>query len=292
MSIRADRALATVETRLETTTTAEVATTAETTESSSDASTETSAGDTNGSSTTVALEESTTTTISTAGTASAVSLNLQTNLIGEILAEGLVTGAPSNAEDKPVIACKTAVSTGISLLSDLARVSADLRIAATADFETGDPFGLVGFADTYGGEFGEFVPVAADKIADAFAPVPEVDETTSTTAAASTDVSTETTIAEPVETDADCGAFATSLDPTITAEVVVMDDDKNWIQNNGVIPLLNIAGATPGVLNAVDQVSQALTTADLREMIRQVNDGASATTVAGRWIQLVGLGGS
>lgn len=270
----------------ETTTTA-----ADTTTTEADTAPQDSTGDTSdASSTTISPADSTTTTVSTAGEASAVSLNLQSNLIGEILPDTLQIGAPSYAEDKPVIACKTAVSTGLSLLSDLAKVSSDLRIAGTADFETGDPFGLVGFKDTYGATFKEFVPVAADKIADAFAPV--ADDTTSTTAAASTAASTETTVAEPVETDADCGAFASSLDPTISVDMVVMDDDKNWVGNNGVIPVMTATTYTPGVSQIVDQVSQSLTTVDLREMTRQVDDGRSASSVAGQWLQLVGLSGS
>lgn len=271
-----------------TTTVPETTTTVITTTTTKKATSDTSDG-----SSTTALEDSTTTTVSTAGQASAISLNLQSNLIGEILPDNLQIGAPSNAEDKPVIACKTAVSSGISLLSDLAKVSAGLRIAGTADFETGDPFGLVGFEKTYGAKFKEFVPVAADKIADAF--VPAVDTTTTTTAppaSASTDASTTTTVAEPVATDADCGAFASGLDPTITAgDMVVMDDDKNWVENNGVIPVLTATAYTPGASPIIDKVSQALSTGDLREMIRQVNAGTPASSVAGQWLQLVGLSG-
>ncbi len=268
-------------------------TTTTTTQDSTDDTTDDTAG---GSSSTTSVDESTTTTVSTAGVASAVSLNLQSNLIGEILPENLQLGAPSNAEDKPVIACKVSVSTGVSLLSDLARVSADLRIAAPADFETAEPFGLVGFAATYDGEFGQFVAVPQGEVAEAFAPAPPAEDTASTTTSettsGSTDASTETTVAEEVETDADCGAFASSLDPTITNEMVVMDDDKNWVENNGVIPVLTATAYTAGVSQIVDQVSQALTTGDLREMIRLVDSGSDANTVAGQWLQLTGLSGS
>lgn len=241
--------------------------------------------------TTIALADSTTTTVSTAGQASAVSLNLQSNLIGEILPAALQIGAVSNAEDKPVIACNAATATGISLLSELAQRSASLRIAGTAEFRTGDPFGLVGFERTYGATFGEFVPVAATEIGNAFAPAPTVVADSSTTTSSGATPATQTTAATATVTAADCGAFASNLDTAISSEMVVFDDDKNWVGNNGVIPLLTATGYSPGVAQVVDQVSQALRTADLREGIRQVDAGGSAATFAGQWLQAAGVGG-
>ncbi|MEO7399006.1 MAG: glycine betaine ABC transporter substrate-binding protein, partial [Ilumatobacteraceae bacterium] len=278
-----------------TSTTTEATTTeTSTTEATTTEATTTGTGATGDATSTTALEESTTTTISTAGQAAAISLNLQSNLIGEILPATLQIGATSSAEDKPVIACRTDVSTGISLLTDLAVAAPGLRIAGTEDFRSGDPFGLVGFEKTYGAEFAEFVPVPVEEIAAAFIPPAAADDTTSTssTTAGSSDQSTTTTVAAPVETDADCGAFLSSLDPMITAEMVVIDDNLNWVGNNGVLPLMTVTGYTPGVAQVVDQVSQALTTPDLREMIRQVADGAAPSTVAGRWLQLTGITGS
>lgn len=241
------------------------------------------------------VDESTTTTISTAGQASAISLNLQANQIGEILPDTFAQGASASAEDKPVIACNTQSSTGLTLLSDLAAVSDTLRIAGVADFETGEPFGLPGFEAVYGATFDEFVEVPEDGIAEAFAPAVEED-TTSTTTAASTadsvsDESTTTTAAPPIETDADCGAFASSLDPAISSDMVVLDDDKNWIPNNGVIPIMSAAAYTPGVQQIVDQVSQALSTDYLRAMITQVEAGSLPGTVAGQFLTAVGIAG-
>ncbi len=262
------------------------------TDTTTDDSSDDTTGDTTDpdASTTSVLAESTTTTIPTAGQASAISLNLQANQIGEILPDTLQVGAPSNAEDKPVIACKAEVTTGLTLLSDLATVSDTLRIAGTEEFETAEPFGLPGFEETYGAEFAQFVPVEAADVANAFAPVPEVDDTTSTTTTVVTDVSTETTVAEPIETDADCGAFASSLDPTITGAMVVLDDNKNWVTNNGVLPLF-IAADSAGASQIIDQVSAALQTAVLRDMVTQVEGGADPSSIAGQWLEFAGLGG-
>lgn len=293
--------LETTTTELETTTTeATDATPAESTGTSTDNSdaistddsTDDSADDSDGS-TTIPLEESTTTTISTAGQASAISLNLQAIQIGEILPDTLQQGASSNAEDKPVIVCNTQSSTGLTLLSDLATVSDTLRIAGAESFKEGEPFGLPGFEHTYEATFKDFVEVAPDKIADAFAPVIEEDTTSTTTAESTADTaeSTTTTVAAPIETDADCGAFQSSLDGAITTDMVVMDDDKDWIVTNGVIPILTATAYTPGVQQIIDQVSQALSTPDLREMIRQVDSGVLPGTIAGQFLTAAGIAG-
>ncbi|MEO6126045.1 MAG: glycine betaine ABC transporter substrate-binding protein [Ilumatobacteraceae bacterium] len=268
-------------------------TTEATTADSTDGATGSSTDNSTDSSTTIPLEESTTTTISTAGQASAISLNLQANQIGEILPSTLQQGASSNAEDKPVIACNTQSSTGLSLLSDLAKVSDTLRIAGTESFKQGSPFGLPGFEKTYGATFKDFVEVSADNIGDAFAPAVPEDTTSTTTAAptAASDESTTTTEAPLIETDADCGAFQSSLDPSITTGMVVLDDDKNWIENNGVIPILTATAYTPGVQQIIDQVSQALSTPDLREMVRQVDNGVLPGTVSGQFLTAAGITG-
>ena len=286
------------------TTELETTTTTESTDETDSSTADSTAGSTDDSSeadtsTTVSIDESTTTTISTAGQASAISLNLQANQIGEILPDTLQQGASASAEDKPVIACNTQSSTGLTLLSDLAAVSDTLRIAGEASFEEGEPFGLPGFEAVYGSTFAEFVEVPADGIAEAFAPAVEED-TTSTTVATTTadstadttsDESTTTTEAAPIETDADCGAFASSLDPSITSDMVVLDDDKNWIPNNGVIPILTATAYTPGVQQIIDQVSAALSTDYLRTMIAQVDEGALPGTVAGQFLTAVGITG-
>jgi glycine betaine/choline ABC-type transport system substrate-binding protein len=247
-------------------------------------------------STTLFDASSTTTTISIVGQAAATSINLQTNLIGEILPEGLQIGAASNAEKKSVIACNNAVSTTGSLttLTDLARSASGLRLAATSEWATGDPFGAAGFEAAYDATFGEVVEVEQGQVGAAITPVAPATDESSTTVAAETTVaeaSTTSTIPPAVETDADCGAFASSLDPTIPTDAVVMDDDQDWITSNGVIPLLTVSAYTPTVQQVVDQVSQTLGTTDLREMNRQVTQtGTAANVVAAAYLSQAGIG--
>jgi osmoprotectant transport system substrate-binding protein len=245
------------------------------------------------STTTVLAATSTTSPVPQVGEAASVSINLQTNQIGEILPDSLQIGAASNAENKNVIACNGVVSSSMLLqnLSQVAKFASTLRIAGTADFETGDPFGLPGFERTYGGTFKEFVAVEAGKVGDAISPPePDTTESTTTTVATSEAVTT-TTAPAPPDIDAECGAF-NSLDVTIPDTAVVMDDDKTWIATNGVIPLLTTTGYTPGVSQIIDQISQTLHTNDLRTMITQVDvNKVDPNVVASNFLSQAGIGG-
>lgn len=244
------------------TTTTRAATTAGSTAGSTDATATTL--DHSSTTTTTLDHGSTTTTISIAGHASAVSINLQTNQIGEILPSNLQIGAAANAEDKPVIVCSAAFANAgnLSTLTDLARVADGLQIAATADFETGNPFGQPGLKAAYGTTFKAFVKVDAGKVAETI-----------------------------TSGGADCGAF-NSLDVTISPKMVVLDDDKNWIRNEGFIPLMTKAAAGPAVTQVIDQVSQSLTTTKLRALLKQVTvDGVAANLAASSYLQSAGIGG-
>lgn len=240
-------------------------------------------------------EESTTTTISVVGQASAESINLQQKLIGEILPDSLQIGAASDAENKSVIACNNAVSTtgSLSTLSDVARAADILTIAGPAAFETAEPFGLPGFEKVYGATFKQFIPVEADKVGgEITSPTTVPESTTSGVDTTTTDPAATTTTVAVLPSNADCGAF-NSLDPTIPRDAVEMDDNLNWIENNGVVPLVSATGYTPGVSQLIDKVSQTLKTPDLRTMIgKVVNDSVTPAAMASQYITAAGLAGS
>jgi glycine betaine/choline ABC-type transport system substrate-binding protein len=232
------------------------------------------------------------------GQAAAESINGQTKLIGEILPDALQIGAASDAEDKSVIACNNAVATTgyLKTLSDLARSAKDLRIAGPADFKTGQPFGLPGFEKVYGATFKEFIPVDPAKVGDEItSPTttpPTTDASASTTSTPDTAAAATTTTQPPLPSDADCGAF-NSLDPSMPQDAVEMDDNLNWIQANGVVPLVTTTAFTPGVSQLLDQVSQTLKTVDLRVMLGKVaNDGISPAAMAAQYITAAGLTGN
>ncbi len=230
------------------------------------------------------------------GQAAAESINGQTKLIGEILPDALQIGAASNAQDKSVIACNNAVATTgyLKTLTDLGRTAKDLRIAGPAEFETAEPFGLPGFEKVYGATFKEFIPVDPAKIGEEITSPTTTPDTSVSTSSSTPDTSagaTTTTVA-PLPSDADCGAF-NSLDPTMPNDAVEMDDDLNWIETNGVVPLVTTTAFTPGVSQLLDQVSQTLKTADLRVMLGRIaDDGLTPAAMASQYVTAAGLAGS
>jgi glycine betaine/choline ABC-type transport system substrate-binding protein len=271
------------------------ATTGTPTTTSAGATTTTAGAGLESTTTTIPSLTSTTSPVPQAGEAAAVSINLQTNQIGEILPSDLQIGAASNAENKNVIVCNGVVAQTMQLvnLSQVAKLADTIRIAGTADFETGDPFGLPGFEKKYGATFKEFVPVEAGKVGDAISPPePNPDESTTTSSTVATsDQATTTTAPAPLDIDAECGAF-NSLDVTIPQTAVLMDDDQTWITTNGVIPLLSMKAYTPGASQIIDQVSQALHTNDLRTMITAVDvNKIDVNVVASNFLSTVGIGG-
>ena len=91
----------------------------------------------------------------------ATNVDEQITELGEVLPDGLEVLPPSTAEDKDVIVCTKEVADKYSLtnLSELGAVAPDITIGGPPEFETRAPFGLVGFKDIYGAEFGDFVPL-------------------------------------------------------------------------------------------------------------------------------------
>jgi len=256
----------------------------------------------------------TATTVPAPGTAAAESINGQSNLIGQILPDTLQIGTASDAEDKSVIACNAAISTAGALvtLSDVARGAGNLTLAAAKDFETTDAtFGLAGFEKVYGDVSFKEIKVLEDaKIGESISsPTTTIDTSVSTTVAPTTTEAATTTVVGPAPTttpaatttttipadllpDSDCSA-TNSLDINLPNDAVIMDDDKNWIETNGVIPVLTASAFTPGVQPLIDQVSQGLTTNDLRLMLSTMNkEPSSPAAMASRYISAKSSSGS
>ncbi len=72
---------------------------------------------------------------------------------------------------------------------------------------------------------------------------------------------------------------------------VVLKDPKNMFQAQNVVPLIAKSAATPKVTSVLDAVSAKLTTADLTDMQKTINDTkANVADVAGKWVSQNGLG--
>ncbi len=85
---------------------------------------------------------------------------------------------------------------------------------------------------------------------------------------------------------------ATKCDPVPGQEIVVLDDDKNLITVDNVIPAINAKAATPAMIAALDKVSAALDTPKLIALNKAVDvDRKTATTAAKEFVTANNLTG-
>jgi len=176
-------------------------------------------------------------------TPTATNVDEQVAAIREALPDTLTIGTPSTAEDKDVIVCSREVAEQYSLtnLSSLAEVAGEITLGAPPEFETRSPFGLVGFREIYGAEFGEFVPLEIGVMADS------------------------------LKSGAiDCGNMFSTMSAITTEGFVPLEDDKTIVPNEAVLPLLRTDAATPEVTSILDQVNAQLTTDVLKALMVKV----------------------
>jgi osmoprotectant transport system substrate-binding protein len=188
----------------------------------------------------------------------ATNVDEQVTALGEALPEGLQVLAPSTAEDKDVIVCRAEVAEEFSLtnLTELAAVSGEITLGAPPEFEERAPFGLVGFADIYGAEFAEFVPLDIGGVADSL-----------------------------IGGSIDCGNLFTTMSVITTEGLVPLDDDKTIVPNEAVIPLIRSEVATADVTEVLEAVSAALNVDNLKAMMVEIEvDKADPAEVAATFV--------
>jgi osmoprotectant transport system substrate-binding protein len=188
----------------------------------------------------------------------AANVDEQVTALGEALPEGLQVLAPSTAEDKDVIVCRAEVAEEFSLtnLTELAAVSGEITLGAPPEFEERAPFGLVGFADIYGAEFAEFVPLDIGGVADSL-----------------------------IGGSIDCGNLFTTMSVITTEGLVPLDDDKTIVPNEAVIPLIRSEVATAEVTEVLEAVSAALNVDNLKAMMVEIEvDKADPAEVAATFV--------
>lgn len=202
------------------------------------------------------------------GTASGYFDAVTTDLAGLTAAlepRGLVALAPAAAEDVNVFVVTRTVADQqlLTKLSDLARMAPTARFGGPVECPE-RPLCLLGLADTYGLTFAEFIPQQSLELT-----------------------------AEALRRDEiDIGLmFSTSaaLDPN---EFVALLDDRELQPPENVVPLVRADaierwGAT--LSDSLDGLSRSLTTEELREMNRRVDDGEPVPVVVASWLLDVGL---
>jgi osmoprotectant transport system substrate-binding protein len=188
----------------------------------------------------------------------ATNVDEQISELGEVLPDGLEVLPPSTAEDKDVIVCTKEVADKYSLtnLTELGAVAPDITIGGPPEFETRAPFGLIGFKDIYGADFGDFVPLDIGAVADAL-----------------------------VAAQIDCGNLFSTMSVITTDAFVTLEDDKGTVPNEAVLPLVRTEVASDELKSTLDNVNRQLTTEDLKAMMVQVEvDAAAPDVVAQEWL--------
>lgn len=176
-----------------------------------------------------------------------------------------LAGAPAQDANTFVVTIATATRHRLHTLSDLQPIARQLRFGGPPECPT-RPLCLAGLESVYELEFAR-PPV----IVDAGGPV--------TRRALRTG-------------DVDVALLFTS-DPTIVAHgLVELIDDRDLQPAENVTPLVHAAVIErfgSGIANALDPVSEKLTTAELRELNAAVSSGVDATTAVARWLDEQGL---
>ena len=188
----------------------------------------------------------------------ATTVDEQVTELGTALPEGLEVLTPATAESKDVIACtkEAAEEHDLTDLSSLAAASQDIVIAAPPEFETRSPFGLEGFKQLYGAEFEEFTPLPVSAVGDALA-----------------------------AGQVDCGNLFSNMSIITTGGFVTLEDDKNTVPFEAVLPLVRTAVVDAELTSTLDNISRQLDTDVLKELMVKVEvDAAAPDVVAKDWL--------
>ncbi len=190
----------------------------------------------------------------------------QLKALDEALPAGMRVLKPSAAQDQNTITCSGAVARehGLRTLEDLAKVSRSLTIGGPPELAKRDGFGsLKGLKDVYGVEFKEFRPL---------------------------DTSGPLTVSALQAGKVDCANLFSTQPAIVVNGFVSLDDPKSFTPSEAVVPLIADDVADPEVTAALDAVSAALTTEDLKQMLKRVVvDKDDAVDIADEFLREKGL---
>ncbi|WP_444962681.1 ABC transporter substrate-binding protein [Nocardiopsis sp. M1B1] len=182
--------------------------------------------------------------------------------VTEALPEGLEILDSSSAENKDSVTVTSEVAEehGLASLEDLAGVAEELTLGGPPEFETRQQ-GVVGLADVYGVEFGEFRSLEVALLTQAL-----------------------------LDGDIQAANLFTT-DPQITAnDFVILEDPENLFGAQNVTPLVNGEQVDETARGALNAVSAALTTEALTQLNERVVIGnENAADVAQEWLEQEGL---
>ncbi|WP_435200580.1 ABC transporter substrate-binding protein [Janibacter sp. GS2] len=161
----------------------------------------------------------------------------------EVLPEGMVVLEKSAAENKDsmVVTKETAEKDDLEAVEDLKGGAADMTLGAPSEFKTRAQ-GIPGLEKTYGITFGDFRPLKPGQATNGALKNGQIDV-----------------------------ANIFSTDPAIPENgFVVLEDSKNLFGSQNVVPLVR-TDAEDTVADALDGVSEKLTTEKLQEMLTRTD---------------------
>jgi osmoprotectant transport system substrate-binding protein len=181
-----------------------------------------------------------------------------------LLPEGLEVTEYSQAEDKDavVVTAETAEEYDLTSIGDLAPVAGDLTLGGPSEWKTRFT-GIPGLKEVYGVEFGDFVEL------DAGGPL---------------------TLGGLRDGRVDAGNLFTT-DPALSeGDLVTLEDPEALFAAQNIVPLLSSEVATDEVTSTLDEVSAALDTDLLTELLaRVVTDKEDPVDVAADFLTEAGL---
>lgn len=178
---------------------------------------------------------------------------------------GLVVLEPAAAQNSNAIImlAERAAAGAFVTIGDLRGAAGDLRLGGPTECPE-RPLCLIGLRDVYGVEFGEFVPMRSVELT-----------------------------AEALRRDEiDVGVAFTTSPVLDDDDLVVLEDDLHLQPPEHVVPVVRREAVErwgQRLVDALDSVSAALTTSDLRSMNRLVAAGRNAADVAESWLARSGL---
>lgn len=182
----------------------------------------------------------------------------------DVLPEGSETLPQSEAEDKDTltVTSETAEEYDLDSIDDLQPVADQLVVGAGPEFR--ERFqGLVGLQEVYGLEFKEFKPL------DPGGPL---------------------TIEALKNGDVDVANIFSTDSSIEVNDWVVLDDPENLYLSQNIVPLINSDKVTPEVEEALNAVSEALTTENLTAALARVQvDKEDPRTVAQEFLEENGV---
>ena len=182
--------------------------------------------------------------------------------VQDVIPDDLAVLDKSAAEDNDSlnVTKETADKYSLTTISDLAKVSGDLTLAAPPEFKE-RPQGVPGLEKTYGVTFGSFRPLTGQSIIQALA-------------------NGQAQVANIFSTD-----------PAIAANgFVTLEDDKKLFGSQNIVPLVR-ADRADEVKETLNAVSAKLTTEAIADMLKQTDiDKKDPATVAKDFLSSNGLG--